>query len=223
MLLVMLLPHPEKPIKVRGAHLDSLSRIDIAFITFNRLTTIIFTYHLLQYTYNNSLIPWNIARISIANTVTGVLCCFIMYDFFYNLFHRFLHLRSVYGYVHKHHHRQKAPTRGNTDAINVHPFEFVSGEYNHLFAIFLVNRLGLPVHFLAVLVFVGVGGILASLNHTRYDIELPWLMYQVKAHDLHHWYPTANYSQYTTLWDHVFGSFRPHPDSITRTGLKASD
>jgi sterol desaturase/sphingolipid hydroxylase (fatty acid hydroxylase superfamily) len=41
-------------------------------------------------------------------------------------------------FIHKHHHRQKAPSRGTADAINVHPFEFVCGEYNHLLAIYLV-------------------------------------------------------------------------------------
>lgn len=58
---------------------------------------------------------------------------YVVYDLFYTVGHRALHHRSVYKYVHKHHHRQRAPSRGNVDAVNVHPFEFVSGEYNHLF------------------------------------------------------------------------------------------
>jgi hypothetical protein len=45
----------------------------------------------------------------------------------------------VYRLVHKHHHRQHAPSRGNTDAVNVHPFEFVVGEYLHLAAVLLVG------------------------------------------------------------------------------------
>jgi sterol desaturase/sphingolipid hydroxylase (fatty acid hydroxylase superfamily) len=82
------------------------------------------------------------------------------------LFHRALHHRSIYHLVHKHHHKQKAPSRGNTDAINVHPFEFVSGEYLHLLCIWLV-----PCHVASAVTFVVAGGIFASLNHTRYDVS----------------------------------------------------
>jgi sterol desaturase/sphingolipid hydroxylase (fatty acid hydroxylase superfamily) len=85
------------------------------------------------------------------------------------------------------------PIRGNLDAVNVHPFEFVSGEYNHLFATFLVAQL-LPLHVVAVGIFIVLGGALASLNHTRFDIELG-PVYTIKAHDLHHCLPNNNYGQ----------------------------
>lgn len=76
----------------------------------------------------------------------------------------------------QHHHRQKAPSRGNLDAINVHPFEFAVGEYLHLLPIYLV-----PCHAYAVVFFVLAGGVLASLNHTRLDISLPLGIYSVKV------------------------------------------
>jgi sterol desaturase/sphingolipid hydroxylase (fatty acid hydroxylase superfamily) len=40
-----------------------------------------------------------------------------------------------------------------------------------------------------------------SLNHTRYDVQIPGI-YKVLYHDIHHWYPDCNYSQYTMLWDY---------------------
>jgi hypothetical protein len=58
--------------------------------------------------------------------------------------------------------------RGNTDAVNVHPFEYICGEYNHLLAVMLV-----PCHAAAALAFVVVGGVLASLNHTRFEVPSP--------------------------------------------------
>ena len=67
------------------------------------------------------------------NTLLPLPLFFLVYDAFYAPFHRALHHRSVYAFVHKHHHRQVVPTRGNTDAINVHPFEFIVGEYNHVY------------------------------------------------------------------------------------------
>jgi len=71
-------------------------------------------------------------------------CCvlaqlFVIYDLFYSRFHHLLHWRAIYGLVHKHHHKQKAPSRGNYDAVNVHPFEFVTGEWLHLLAMFIFS------------------------------------------------------------------------------------
>jgi sterol desaturase/sphingolipid hydroxylase (fatty acid hydroxylase superfamily) len=110
---------------------------------------------------------------------------------------------------------QKAPSRGNVDAVNVHPFEFITGEYNHLFAVYVVSRFLLPLHCITILAFIVVGGFLASLNHTRFDIRFPLLdfVYQVRFHDHHHVVPNSNYGQYIMLWDHVFGSFKPYPEA----------
>jgi len=109
--------------------------------------------------------------ITAGNTIGALILLYVVYDFFYTLFHRALHHRSIYKYIHKHHHRQKAPSRGNVDAVNVHPFEFVCGEYNHLLALYLVSHvMQVQVHVLTILVFIVVGGFLASLNHTRFDL-----------------------------------------------------
>jgi sterol desaturase/sphingolipid hydroxylase (fatty acid hydroxylase superfamily) len=112
-------------------------------------------------------------------------------------------------YVHKHHHRQHAPSRGAADALNVHPFEFVVGEYTHLLALLLAARLLGQVHVGAVLVFIVAGGAAATLNHTRLDVRLPLGLYSVKAHDVHHRMPRTNFGQYTQLWDWAMGTYRP--------------
>ena len=119
----------------------------------------------------------------------------------------------VYKWVHKHHHRQHAPTRGNTDAVNVHPFEFVVGEYCHLLAVYCLCALTGECHVAAVLVFIVLGGMLASLNHTRLDVRVPWGVYEVRSHDVHHRLPTSNYGQYTQVWDRLLGTFRPYSDA----------
>jgi sterol desaturase/sphingolipid hydroxylase (fatty acid hydroxylase superfamily) len=48
----------------------------------------------------------------VVETVCLLPLLYIAYDLFYSLFHRALHNRSVYRWVHKHHHRQMAPSRG---------------------------------------------------------------------------------------------------------------
>lgn len=199
-------------IPVRGKHLDGLEGIDRAFIGFNRLTTPLFTLHALQYLWNSPYILRSASEATLLSTVAAVAALFAAYDSTYCLFHRGLHHRSVYRHIHKHHHRQMAPSRGNTDAINVHPLEYLPGEYNHLLSIWAVSHL-MPVHFGAALFFIAFGGVLASLNHTRLDIKSPFLnsIYQVKYHDIHHWDPSVNFGQYTMLFDHIFRSFRAYP------------
>lgn len=193
-----LIPH-------KGKHLDQLERTDRLFISLNRFTAIPFVYHALSVAHASPKIKLSLEEMTFANTIGAFVVLYVVYDLFYSLFHRFLHLRGVYALVHKHHHRQHAPTRGNTDAVNVHPLEYICGEYNHLLAITLV-----PCHITAALAFVMLGGVAASLNHTRFDAVIPWGVYDVKAHDVHHRIPQSNYGQYLTLWDRVMGTFRPY-------------
>jgi len=202
---------PWRRIRPRGRHLDALEPRDRAFINFNRAVTCVFTYQLAGTLWRTPTVAWALEDATLANTLGSFVCFFVVYDLFYCLFHRFLHLRSVYRFVHKHHHRQMAPSRGNVDAINVHPFEFAVGEYLHLFCAWAV-----PCHALAVLAFVLTGGVLASLNHTRYDVRLPLGLFRVEWHDVHHRMPQSNYSQYTVLWDRVFSSYLPWTDKVDK-------
>lgn len=91
-----------------------------------------FVYHLLSYCHNSGAesghVVWEHKDATVANTLGSLIVFFIVYDFAYTSFHIALHHPSVYWMVHKHHHRQKVPSRGNVDAVNVHPFEFTTGE-----------------------------------------------------------------------------------------------
>lgn len=192
----------------KGKHLDNLEFMDNLYININKILTLVFTYHAIQVTYYNPAISWKLEEITIFNTVGSLVAFYIFYDFFYMNFHKLLHVRSLYSYVHKHHHRQKAPTRGNYDAINVHPFEFVVGEYLHLLAIYVI-----PSHVVTVVIFILFAAIFASLNHTRIDVNI-FNIYSVAVHDIHHGQCiTCNYGQYIMLWDKVFGTFK-HPSSF---------
>ena len=81
------------------------------------------------------------------------------------------------------------------------------GEYNHLFVVWLV-----PCHAATILSFLIFGGVLASLNHTRLDLQIPGF-YDVRNHDVHHRWPRSNYGQYTMFWDACLAGIatsRPH-------------
>jgi len=186
----------------RGRPLEILAARDRQFIAASQVAIVVMTFHYLQFMATSSNVYWSLEQMTIWNTVFALPCFFVVYDLFYAPFHRALHHRSVYAYVHKHHHRQVVPTRGNTDAINVHPFEFIMGEYNHVLAIYLVSRFIVPVHAVACVMFLVLGGCLATLNHTRLDcafLRLPFIgvpIFGVRAHDTHHAIPNSNYGQY---------------------------
>jgi sterol desaturase/sphingolipid hydroxylase (fatty acid hydroxylase superfamily) len=174
---------------------------------------------------------WELEDLSFVNTILPIPVLFITYDFFYTLLHWFLHVKAIYAFVHKHHHHQKAPSRANIDAVNVHPLEFFLGEFNHVLALHFVVRgmplveyHGMDVSWAGAALFIGMGGVLAGLNHTRYDVvvRIPsgsrdeegkncgWTLFDSKHHDVHHRIPQSNYGQYTVLWDRMFGTFREY-------------
>ena len=220
-----------KQIPVRGKHLDVLTTKDQLYITISKIQTAPFTYFYFRYAYYESNVSWNMKEMSIYNTILVLPLLYVIFDFFYTILHWLLHIKSIYGYIHKHHHTQKSPSRANIDAINVHPIEFFCGENLHLVSIYITCKVfQINVHVLTTLVVVVCGGILAGLNHTRYDINIniPTLfkllpifssnstndsngmitLFDSKYHDIHHRFPTVNYGQYTVLWDHIFGTFR---------------
>lgn len=201
-------PIVSQRIPVKGKHLDKFESIDKLYIFINKCITVIFTYHVIVVTLNTPTVKWQLSELTLGNTLGSLFLFYIFYDFWYTNFHCFLHVRWLYPYIHKHHHRQKAPSRGNPDAINVHPFEFFVGEYLHLVTVWLI-----PCHIYTVAFFIIVGGILASLNHTRYDISCGYF-FNVNVHDVHHRLPESNYGQYIMLWDYLFGSYRPYKSKM---------
>merc|ERR1712086_1203687 len=152
-------------------------------------------------------VSWSLHELTVWNTLVSTLLQFTLYDFFYHGFHRTLHLGSIYPYIHKHHHKQKAPTRGVMDGINVHPFEMAVGIYLHLFVVAVI-----PCHIVGAQLFFGMASLMAGFNHTRWGIYVP-KFYDVRDHDMHHVYPNCNYAQYVMWWDKLFGCFKESPTS----------
>jgi len=215
-----------KHIPVRGKHLDELSPRDRLFIGISKAQTGPFLYILLRYCFHESNVLWTFedGNFSLKTVILPIPVLFIVYDFFYTILHGFLHVKSIYPLIHKHHHHQKAPSRATDDAVNVHPVEFTLGEYNHLWTIFLCCRImNLRIHIIAALLFLATGGVLAGLNHTRFDLSLCLFgltIFDSKAHDVHHRIPQSNYGQYTMFWDNIFGSHRPY-DPTDRVNPKS--
>eukprot|EP00514_Thraustochytrium_sp_LLF1b_P012871 CAMPEP_0184545516 /NCGR_PEP_ID=MMETSP0199_2-20130426/4358_1 /TAXON_ID=1112570 /ORGANISM="Thraustochytrium sp., Strain LLF1b" /LENGTH=251 /DNA_ID=CAMNT_0026939821 /DNA_START=148 /DNA_END=903 /DNA_ORIENTATION=- len=192
-----------KRIPETGKPLEKFGPKDWFFVCFNRFSVPLMTYHLLSFVSNNrNHIEWDLEKLSYRNSVGSVVAYFALYDILYVPFHGILHMRGIYKYIHKHHHRNAAPFRGNIDASNTHPVEFLVGEYLHLLVVYIV-----PGHVLAVAFFLIFGGLLASMNHTRLDLSIPGI-FNVRAHDKHHHMPQSNYGQYTMFVDKLIGTFQ---------------
>jgi len=198
-----------------------LNFADFAYTTINRCITIpVYIYHSAEY-YRHSannidmnvqlshvLHPWNVCQIFI-----HFMLLFLIYDLFYVMFHRALHIRAIYPYIHKHHHRQVSPFRGTYDGVNNHPLENVVGTYLHLASIVLLGYLLQAVvasdriHVLTICLFYLFSSLMASLNHTRYAVNIPGF-YDVRDHDVHHRWPRSNYGQFVMYWDKVCGFYK---------------
>jgi len=198
-------------IPVRGAHLDDFSPTDLLYIGINKAQTPPFIYFLTRYMYYAPNTMWNFSEVTVMNTLFPIPVILVVFDFFYTLLHWTLHLQFIYPYIHKHHHRQKAPSRGTDDAVNVHPVEFFLGEYNHILSVFIVTHFfGIKMHMASILVLLVLSGLLAGLNHTRKDVVFKICgvtLFDSKFHDVHHRIPQQNYGQFSPLWDKLFGTF----------------
>jgi len=202
---------PIKKIPIQGPHLDILGFADYAYLFINKSMIPLFVYHMIQFSWYSDTVYWSSNPSSILlNMIVIVPLIFITYDFIYTIFHRGLHHPRIYRFIHKHHHKQNAPSRGFDDAINTHPFEYMSGQWNHILAIYLVGKF-FPVHVISVLIFMFFAMLMAGLNHTRLDIGVSGI-YEVKHHDAHHRFPNNNFGQYLVFWDRLTGSFRESRD-----------
>lgn len=164
-------------------------------------------------------VAWRLEDAGLFNTVLVVPLMLIIADFYYYFFHRLLHWRPIYPYVHKHHHRQALPHRGFDDAVNEHPFEQLGGMTLLWAAAYTVARLA-SLHALGMVGFSLALGFLSVVNHTNFDIRLNFVIfeYSVRAHEMHHRIPACNFAQYCNGFDRLLGTYRAYEDG---TGKQA--
>ncbi len=74
-------------------------------------TAALFAYHMLQYSWFSGKVGWRLEDLSLASTLVAWVMLHVVYDFFYTIFHRILHLRSIYAFVHKVHHEAEEEER----------------------------------------------------------------------------------------------------------------
>ena len=151
---------------------------------------------------------------------TGIILGLILLDFSIYWQHRVLHWVPFLWRLHRVHH---ADTSFDvTTALRFHPFEIVLSMMIKLGLIWLLS-----VPAMAVLVFEVLLSSGALFTHSNVmlpqslDRWLRWLIVTPDMHRVHHSvYPdetNSNYGFHLSIWDRLFGSYRPYPlDGHTR-------
>ncbi|MDB4655261.1 sterol desaturase family protein [Flavobacteriales bacterium] len=131
----------------------------------------------------------------------------VLHDAYFYWTHRAMHWKPVFKHVHLVHHKSTDPTPWA--AFSFHPLEaIIQGGY------FPLIVLVLPVHPVAVLVWVLYQFTLNVLGHLGYEIlpkgftksKLTFWHNTGTHHNMHHKYFSCNYGLYFNVWDRLMGT-----------------
>jgi len=137
--------------------------------------------------------------------VFQIVFAFVMDDFWFYFYHRWLHENKfMLKHVHSIHHRATKPFP--LEYLYVHPLEWMMGMFGVVIAFALI-LLFMPINVYAFLIF----GLLRNLHeiHIHSDTEIPFLsqiplLSKTKHHDDHHAYLNGNYSSTFVWMDRIF-------------------
>ncbi len=131
----------------------------------------------------------------------------VMHDAYFYWTHRFMHLKSVFKYVHRVHHESSNPSPWA--AFSFHPIEAAIE-----FGIVIVIALTIPYHVSAMIVFFTYMTLMNVLGHLGYEIfprgftqsRWTWWHNTSTHHNLHHSKSNCNYGLYFNWWDYMMGT-----------------
>ena len=101
-----------KQIPMSGKPLMKLELKDWACIIFNRLSVAVFAQQAALWAWNESRVRWTLSEADVLNTGLALPLLYLVYDFFYTIWHRLLHVRAIYPYIHKVRDTGVASTQG---------------------------------------------------------------------------------------------------------------
>jgi len=208
---------PALPSRTGPKHVfqHSINTLDITYLVANSLIEFIFAQQISHLLWHAPFIVRDVGGIGLLNSVIAFWLLLVVDDSMYAPLHRFMHLPSVYRFVHKHHHRNTFPARGYIDAANEHPVEQIAALTLHWIAVHVAARTS-GLHVVAVGAHFGFKALGACFNHTGFDLRFNFLGidYSVRAHEMHHRKPNTNFAQYVMFWDRLMGTFKPYESGV---------
>lgn len=142
----------------------------------------------------------------------------LVFDFFHYWTHRMVHHHFVYAYIHKKHHKHFHPITITT--YYQEPLDLlITNSVPVVLTLLLIPLLSLPQYHIMLTYkeYIEISGhcgrhLFPSSSFTQ-CIWLPRLFniqLYTEEHDMHHSLNKCNYSKRFSLWDKVFGTYRPH-------------
>jgi len=138
----------------------------------------------------------------------SVFLCLAIHDTYFYWTHRLMHWRPLFKYTHLGHHRSVSPT-----PWAIYAFQPAEAIIQFLGICGLV--LFLPLHPVALLVFLGIDTQINTAGHNGYEVVPQWLSKRwffqgintVTHHDNHHTNFTKNFGAFFNVWDRLMGTF----------------
>jgi len=154
---------------------------------------------------------------TVPELISYVSLYMLTYEFIYYWWHRAMHeVPAMYTWIHKHHHQQTYPDRPLIDTLNTGCFESQFGLYLQLAVLCGYGQIGLG-NLPSAVWFFSICGWLSVLEHDSLErkvspttcLGLPVDLFRADEHHMHHAFVKCNYCPYSTVWDRVFGTFKP--------------
>ncbi len=137
----------------------------------------------------------------------SIFASMVLHDTFFYWTHRFMHWQPVFKYMHAGHHRSVTPTPW---AI----YAFQPAEAALQFVGLGVIIIFLPLHTLALVIFLWFDNMMNTAGHTGFEVvprfisAHPWFkgFNTVTHHDAHHTNMTKNFGSFFNVWDRWMGT-----------------
>eukprot|EP01064_Diplonema_japonicum_P033735 TRINITY_DN6736_c0_g1_i1.p1 TRINITY_DN6736_c0_g1~~TRINITY_DN6736_c0_g1_i1.p1 ORF type:complete len:326 (+),score=53.48 TRINITY_DN6736_c0_g1_i1:53-979(+) len=189
----------------------TLEWIDYTYLGLNSFVETGFLMHLSYFVWHDKTLSWNIMGLTFYNTIPALWALLFVNDMLYAPLHLLMHVKVLYPYVHKHHHRSFLPSRYYTDAGNDHPIEQVGGLLC-MWAAMLFSLHSTGLHIATLVCFFTAYLLVQICNHSPFDVRMNLLgiSYEAGLHEMHHRIPSCNMAQYCMTFDKIVDTYRPY-------------
>ncbi|MDH5657112.1 MAG: sterol desaturase family protein [Spirochaetia bacterium] len=174
----------------------------------------------ISYLYNQGLtqIYMDFDRFGGLYFTASIFLALIVHDTYFYWTHRFMHLKKIFPYFHKVHHKSVNPSPWA--AFSFHPLESIveAGILPLLVLLFPLHPYALSI-FLAVMTLLNVEGHLGYEFYPKgFTRHFFWKYFNTSTHhNMHHQFFSCNYGLYFNWWDQIMKTNHKNYHSYFKT------
>ena len=158
-----------------------------------------------------TLVYQDISRFGAGYLFLSAVSALVIHDTYFYWMHRMLHHPKLFRHTHLTHHRSVNPSPWSS-----YSFHFLEAALEG--AVLIVLVMVMPMHRLAILLFVCSGFLINVYGHLGYEIMPKWfrrsflfgVINTSTHHNLHHSKFKGNYGLYFRFWDRMMGTENPN-------------